>query len=102
MGWEELDDEPEALRRRAAATNEQLAALMRERARLESEHKRLLGSEPPSDEEMREQARFPMPIHTAESRMEDRALAREKERARAAASARSSGAVEGARRAAAR
>src|SRR6478735_11123347 len=83
MGWDELE-EPEAPAV-ALLDNERLATLLTERTRLESELNRLLGREPPSDEDKREQARFPMPIHTPESRMEDRRRAREEQRARAAA-----------------
>ncbi|MDA0165726.1 hypothetical protein OM076_35995 [Solirubrobacter ginsenosidimutans] len=82
IGWEELD-EPE-VSAVAVPSNERLAMLLTERARLERELNRLLGREPASDDEMRENARFPMPIHTAESRMEDRRLALEEQRARAA------------------
>ena len=62
-----------------------LATLMADRARLEHRLLKLLGKAPPDADERRENARFPMPIHTAESRMEDRRIAREEERARAAA-----------------
>src|SRR4051812_24471126 len=83
IGWDELD-EPEAAAV-AVPSNDRLAKLLVERARLERELNRLLGREPSSDDEKRENARFPMPIHTAESRMEDRRIALEEQRARAAA-----------------
>lgn len=83
ISWDELD-EPEASAG-AVPNNERLAKLIAERARLERELNRLLGREPSSEDEKRENARFPMPIHTAESRMEDRRLALEEQRARAAA-----------------
>lgn len=83
ISWDELD-EPEASVG-ATPNNERLAKLLAERARLECDLNRLLGREPASEDETRENARFPMPIHTAESRMEDRRLALEELRARAAA-----------------
>ena len=83
IGWDELE-EPEASAV-ALPENERLATLLTERTRLETELNRLLGREPPSEDDKREQARFPMPIHTPESRMEDRRRAREEQRARAAA-----------------
>src|SRR5580765_5722788 len=87
VSWDEFD-EPEASPQGTAgavANNERLTELLTERARLEGELNRLLGREPSSDDEKRENARFPMPIHTAESRMEDRRRALAEQRARAAA-----------------
>src|SRR3954451_20069916 len=87
ISWDELD-EPEAspqVTAGAVPNNERLTKLLTERARLERELNRLLGREPPSGDQKREHARFPMPIHTAESRMEDRRRALEEQRARAAA-----------------
>jgi hypothetical protein len=87
ISWDELD-EPETspqVTAGAVPNNERLTKLLTERARLERELNRLLGREPPSEDEKRENARFPMPIHTAKSRMEDRRLALEEQRARAAA-----------------
>jgi len=96
VGWEELEQDagPEAsgaaergeLPADELAQHEaRLAELMAERTKLEQRLLKLLGKAPPDADERRENARFPMPIHTAESRMEDRRLAREEERARAAA-----------------
>jgi hypothetical protein len=90
VGWDELDDDDPVGGDRpglaeAAAGNDRLATLLTERARLVRELDRLLGREPPSDDDKRENARFPMPIHTAESRLEERRLAREEVRVRAAA-----------------
>jgi hypothetical protein len=84
IGWDELeeaDDEPVTERDLLTPCNERLAVLLTERIRLERELNRLLGKGPPSDEEARENIRFPMPIHTAESRMEDRRIANEQLRA---------------------
>ena len=83
IGWDELDEQEASAN--AVANNERLAKLLTERARLERELNRLLGREPSSEDEKRENARFPMPIHTPESRMEDRRRALEEQRARAAA-----------------
>jgi hypothetical protein len=96
LGWEELEEAagaaaeptPDAAEPAPDAAQQhesRLAGLMAERARLEQRLLKLLGKAPPDADERRENARFPMPIHTAESRMEDRRLAREEERARAAA-----------------
>src|SRR6185503_17654315 len=87
LGWEELDEQQQApvAASDAGDVTSRLAVLMRERARLEEHMLRLLGKAPKRADEAREEARFPMPIHTAESRMEDRRVAREQERARAAA-----------------
>ena len=96
LGWEELEEAggataepaPDAAEPAPDAAQQhesRLAALMAERARLEQRLLKLLGKAPPDADERRENARFPMPIHTAESRMEDRRIAREEERARAAA-----------------
>jgi hypothetical protein len=88
LSWEELDEEQPILAgnvEEAGGVQSQLAVLMRERAGLEEHMLRLLGKAPQRPDEAREQARFPMPIHTPESRMEDRRIARENERARAAA-----------------
>ncbi|HTV17051.1 MAG TPA: hypothetical protein VMG12_00230 [Polyangiaceae bacterium] len=96
IAWEELEVEPAAsvepgLAGAApedpaeVARHERLAKLMSERARLEKELMRLLGKAPADPEEERDKARFPMPIHSAESRLEDRRLAQAEERASAAA-----------------
>lgn len=103
LGWEELEeaagtaaepapdaagppsDAAEPASDAAQQHEARLASLMAERARLEQRLLKLLGKAPPDADERRENARFPMPIHTAESRMEDRRLSREEERARAAA-----------------
>lgn len=93
LSWEELDDGVEAAQACAAVavepapnpTNERLSELAAERARIERRLMELLGKAPPSGEKARDAARFPMPIHTAESRLEDRRVARAEEQARAAA-----------------
>jgi len=69
----------------AIAADPRLSQLSRERARIEQRLMELLGKAPPSGEKARDAARFPMPIHTAESRLADRRNAREQELARAAA-----------------
>jgi hypothetical protein len=87
LSWEELeqDDLPvsDGLVDNDAVTA-QLASLLRQRARLEEDMLRLLGKAPAHPDEARERALFPMPVHTPESRMEDRRIARENERAHAA------------------
>ncbi|WP_437293992.1 hypothetical protein [Sorangium sp. So ce426] len=83
IAWDELEEEEEAGEPPAPPLprNERLAALLAERARLERELGRLLGKEPVSEEDKRENARFPMPIHTAQSRMDDRRITIEELRA---------------------
>jgi hypothetical protein len=89
LGWEELDD---GLRADGADRGadpiegwDALQALLKERSQIEQQLMKLLGKAPPDPADARELARFPMPIHTAESRMADRQAAKEAERARAAA-----------------
>lgn len=88
LSWEELDESQAAsppLDDAAEALSPELRALMEERAKLEQKFLRLIGKAPPDPQDAREKARFPMPIHTVESRLADRQRAREEERARAAA-----------------
>ena len=89
LGWEELDDGPRPGRADASADPiegwETLQELLKERSKIEQHLMKLLGKAPPDPADARETARFPMPIHTAESRMADRQAAKEEERARAAA-----------------
>jgi hypothetical protein len=86
VSWEELEDSVEAPEPTdAAPANPKLAELVAERARLEQRLLELLGKAPPSAETTRDAARFPMPVHTVESRIEDRRAARADEQARALA-----------------
>lgn len=89
LGWEELDDGPRPDRDDRSADPiegwQALQALLKERSKIEQHLMKLLGKAPPDPADAREDARFPMPIHTAESRMADRRAAHEEERARAAA-----------------
>jgi len=93
LSWEELADPDESAHdtesvpvdASALETNPRLSQLSRERARIEQRLMELLGKAPPSGEKARDAARFPMPIHTAESRLADRKNAREQDLARAAA-----------------
>jgi hypothetical protein len=89
LAWEELDDGGRPAHDTASADPiegwETLQELLKERAKIEQHLMKLLGKAPPDPADARETARFPMPIHTAESRMADRRAAQEEERARAAA-----------------
>lgn len=88
VSWEELDEvgtEPAPEGPTLPVNDERIAALMAERAKLERRMLELLGKAEPSPDQERDALRFPMPIHTAESRLEDRRIAREQERAAAAA-----------------
>jgi hypothetical protein len=83
LSWDEFDEDA-SIAPPDPPHDARLATLLAERERLARELDRLLGNAPPSDDEARENARFPMPIHTAESRLEDRRRANEELRARAA------------------
>jgi hypothetical protein len=89
LGWEELDDgpRPDCVDHSADPIEgwQALQALLKERSQIEQQLMKLLGKAPPDPADARETARFPMPIHTAESRMADRRAALEEQRARAAA-----------------
>jgi len=67
------------------AARDRLSLLMTQRAKLEQQLLRLLGKAPPDAEEQRRNALFPMPVHTAESRLAQRKAEREEQRARALA-----------------
>jgi hypothetical protein len=89
LGWDELDEDARPERDVGSVDPisgwDALQALLKERSHVERQLMKLLGKAPPEPDDAREAARFPMPIHTAESRMADRRAAREEERARAAA-----------------
>lgn len=62
---------------------DKLTALFAERQALEDKLMRLLGKAPATGDDKRKDAMFPMPIHTAESRLADKKAMREEQRARA-------------------
>lgn len=103
LSWDELEDEEEngasspgtpwrtpqgepssaLLEAVDEPARDKLSLLMKERARLEKQLMTLLGKAPPSEEDRRKDLMFPMPIHTAETRLAERQAAREEQRARA-------------------
>jgi hypothetical protein len=96
LGWDDLEDEAAAAFAPAAGPSDsldqvdpegraKLTALFAERQALEDKLMRLLGKAPPTPDDKRKDAMFPMPIHTAESRLVDKKAASEEQRARALA-----------------
>lgn len=86
LSWDEFDDTLEPRETiEVTQENQRLTVLLAERSRLEKRLLELLGKTPPSAENARDAARFPMPIHTAQSRLDDKRASRVEEQARAAA-----------------
>ena len=87
--WQDLLDEETAIAPSGGEApppppplDPEIAALMAQRDALEHNLLQMLGKAPKSPEDQRRDRLFPMPVHTRESRIEDRKRQRAEERAR--------------------